>query len=160
MSGPIPIKRRGGNPPSSSPQPRIESGGSSTGYHSEKTTSPAESITSANPFSFESAMESSELEDLLDQLYELSDRLSVFPGGRLIEEYRNVLTELLRRAAQGLRIKRDMRWRKTDRKLYITIERTEKAMDELEEAFKYEGNRTKALALMEEIKGCLISLLM
>ena len=105
-------------------------------------------------------MESSELEDLLDRLYELSDRLSVFPGGRLIEEYRNVLTELLKRAAQGLRIKRDMRWRKTDRKLYITIERTEQAMEELEEAFKYEGDRTKALALMEEIKGCLISLLM
>ena len=94
------------------------------------------------------------------QLYELSDRLSVFPGGRLIEEYRSVLTELLKRAAKGLRIKRDMRWRKTDRKLYVTIERAEKAMDELEEAFIYEGNRTKALALMEEIKGCLISLLM
>ena len=97
---------------------------------------------------------------MLDQLYELSDRLSVFPGGRLIEEYRSVLTELLKRAAKGLRIKRDMRWRKTDRKLYVTIERAEKAMDELEEAFIYEGNRTKALALMEEIKGCLISLLM
>ena len=36
----------------------------------------------------------------------------------------------------------------------------EDLMDELEEAFLYEGNRTKALALMEEIKGCLISLLM
>ena len=156
MSGPVQIKRSGGNSPSSAPQTRIESGSSSTGYHS----SPADAITSANPFSFESAMESSELEDLLDRLYELSDRLSVFPGGRLIEEYRNVLTELLKRAAQGLRIKRDMRWRKTDRKLYITIERTEQAMEELEEAFKYEGDRTKALALMEEIKGCLISLLM
>ena len=53
-----------------------------------------------------------------------------------------------------------MRWRKTDRKMYVTIERAGKAMEELEEAFLYEGNRTKALALMEEIKGCLISLLM
>ena len=42
----------------------------------------------------------------------------------------------------------------------VVRERAEKAMDELEEAFLYEGNRTKALALMEEIKGCLISLLM
>ncbi len=110
--------------------------------------------------SFESAMEAAELEDLLDQLYELSDKLSVFPGGRLIAEYRSVLNELLKRATKGLRIKRDMRWRKTDRKMYVTIERAEQAMDELEEAFLYEGNRTKALALMEEIKGCLISLLM
>lgn len=150
---PIQIKR-GGSEPAASSQPRIEYG-SNTGHQA----SPADAIASS-AFSFESAMEASELEDLLDQLYELSDRLSVFPGGRLIEEYRAVLTELLRRATKGLRIKRDMRWRKTDRKMYVTIERAEKAMDELEEAFLYEGNRTKALALMEEIKGCLISLLM
>ena len=150
----IQIKRSGGEQVASS-QPRIESGGGHTGSH----TAPANAVASS-AFSFDAAMESTELEDLLDQLYELSDRLSVFPGGRLIEEYRNVLTELLRRATQGLRIKRDMRWRKTDRKMYVTIERAEKAMDELEEAFLYEGNRTKALALMEEIKGCLISLLM
>lgn len=150
---PIQIKRGGGEPAASS-QPRVEYGGSS-GHH----TAPANAIASSG-FSFDSAMEAAELEDLLDQLYELSDRLSVFPGGRLIEEYRNVLNELLKRAVKGMRIKRDMRWRKTDRKMYITIERAEKAMDELEEAFIYEGNRTKALALMEEIKGCLISLLM
>ena len=150
----IQIKRGGGEPAASS-QPRIEYGSSHTDTH----TAPANSVASS-AFSFDAAMESTELEDLLDQLYELSDRLSVFPGGRLIEEYRSVLTELLKRASKGLRIKRDMRWRKTDRKLYVTIERAEKAMDELEEAFIYEGNRTKALALMEEIKGCLISLLM
>ncbi len=150
----IQIKRRG-NEPSPPSQPRVEYGSSNTGHH----TDPASAI-SPSAFSFDSVMESAELEDLLDQLYELSDKLSVFPGGRLIEEYRAVLHELLKRAAQGMRIKRDMRWRKTDRKLYVTIERAEKAMDELEEAFIYEGNRTKALAIMEEIKGCLISLLM
>ena len=146
--------KRGGSEPSPS-QPRIEYGSHSSG----SSPGPANAI-SSSAFSFDSAMESTELEALLDRLYELSDKLSVFPGGRLIEEYRNVLHELLKRAAQGLRIKRDMRWRKTDRKMYVTIERAGKAMDELEEAFLYEGNRTKALALMEEIKGCLISLLM
>ncbi len=154
MAG-IQVKRRTGDNPAAAPQTRIDTGGGSTGKH----TDPASAV-SPSGFSFESVMESTELEDLLDQLYELSDKLSVFPGGRLIEEYRSVLHELLKRAAQGMRIKRDMRWRKTDRKLYITIERAEKAMEELEEAFMYEGNRTKALALMEEIKGCLISLLM
>lgn len=148
--------KRGGSEPASSSQPRVESGGSSSGHNN---TAPASSV-SASGFSFEAAMEATELEELLDRLYELSDRLSVFPGGRLIEEYRSVLHELLKRAAQGMRIKRDMRWRKNDRKLYITIERAEQAMEELEEAFLFEGNRTKALAIMEEIKGCLISLLM
>lgn len=151
---PIQIKRGGGNSSSSAQAGRVEYGGSG-GHH----TSPAGQIASS-AFSFEATMEATELEDLLDQLYELSDKLSVFPGSKLISEYRAVLHELLKRAAKGLRIKRDMRWRKTDRKMYITIERAEKAMDELEEAFLYEGNRTKALALMEEIKGCLISLLM
>lgn len=151
---PIQIKRRAGDPTPST-QPRVEYGSSNSGHH----TTPADPI-AASAFSFEATMEATELEDLLDQLYELSDKLSVFPGGRLIEEYRAVLNELLKRATKGLRIKRDMRWRKTDRKMYVTIERAEKAMDELEEAFIYEGNRTKALALMEEIKGCLISLLM
>lgn len=119
---------------------------------------PAGAVSSVN--SFEAALESSELEQLLDRLYDISDRLSVFPSGQLLAEYRSVLTELLCRAMQGLRIKRDLRWRKTDKKMYVTIERTEAAMDELEEAFLYEGDRTRALALMEEIKGCLISLLM
>ncbi|MBQ7196326.1 MAG: DUF327 family protein [Synergistaceae bacterium] len=155
MAG-IQVKRRTSDQtPTPTPQMRIESGGGGAGHH----TDPAAAV-SPSEFSFESVMESTELEELLDQLYELSDRLSVFPGGRLIEEYRSVLHELLKRAAKGMRIKRDMRWRKTDRKMYITIERAEKAMEELEEAFLYEGNRTKALALMEEIKGCLISLLM
>ena len=145
--------KRGGSDPSS--QPRIEYGGHSSG----NAPSPANAL-SSSPLSFSAAMEATELEDLLDRLYELSDKLSVYPGGKLISEYRNVLHELLKRAAQGLRIKRDMKWRRTDRKLYITIERANKAMDELEDAFIYEGNRTKALSLMEEIKGCLISLLM
>ena len=140
--------------PQSSQTSRVEYGG-----HGGHNTSAAEHV-EFSPFSFEATMEATELEDLLDQLYELSDKLSVFPGSKLLSEYRAVLHELLKRAAKGLRIKRDMRWRKTDRKLYITIEKTEKAMEELEEAFLFEGNRTKALAIMEEIKGCLISLLM
>ena len=155
MAG-LQVKRRtDGGAAAQNHQPRIESGGGGMGHHTE-----GASAVNSSEFSFDAVMESTELEDLLDQLYELSDKLSVFPGGRLIEEYRSVLHELLKRAAQGMRIKRDMRWRKTDRKLYITIERAEEAMEELEEAFSYEGDRTKALALMEEIKGCLISLLM
>ncbi len=143
----IQIKRGTNDSPS-----RIEYGGQSPSHTSEA----VKSFSS----SFDNAIISAELEELLDRLYELSDKLTIYPGGRLISEYRSVLHELLKRAAQGYRIKRDMRWRKTDRKMYITIERANKAMDELEEAFSYEGDKTKALLILEEIKGCLISLLM
>lgn len=141
----IQIKRGTGESP-----PRIEYGSHNTASESVKSFA----------CNFDSAIISAELEELLDRLYELSDKLTIYPGGRLISEYRSVLQELLKRASQGYRIKRDMRWRKTDRKMYVTIERANKAMDELEEAFSYEGDRTKALLILEEIKGCLISLLM
>ncbi len=143
----IQIKRTSGESPS-----RIEYGGQSSSHTSEAVKSFASS--------FDGAIITAELEELLDRLYELSDKLTIYPGGRLISEYRSVLQELLKRASQGYRIKRDMRWRKTDRKMFITIERANKAMEELEEAFSYEGDRTRALLILEEIKGCLISLLM
>ncbi len=144
---PISIKHSNNDSP-----PRIEYSGHSTGN--------ASGTANASALSFDSIIISAELEELLDRLYELSDKLTVYPGGRLISEYRSVLGELLKRASQGFRIKRDMRWRKTDRKMYITIQRANTAMNELEEAFSFEGGRTKALQLLEEIKGCLISLLM
>lgn len=136
--------------------PKVEHGG---GGHNMNIGSSHAAFSS----SFDGALEASEIEDLLDRLYDISARLSVYPAAKLIEEYRAVLSELLKRAMKRLKIKRDLRWRKTDRKLYVTIEkieRVEQAMDELEEAFLYEGNRTRALSIMEEIKGCLISLLM
>ena len=149
---PIQVKRGDGGGPS--PKPRVEYGGGG-GRHSNA----AGAVASVSP-SFDMALEATEIEELLDQLDDLSSRLSVFPAVRLVAEYRSVLTELLRRAMRGFHLKRDLRWRKSDRKMYVTIERVEEAMDELEEAFQYEGDRTRALALMEEIKGCLISILL
>ncbi len=43
--------------------------------------------------------------------------------------------------------------------MFIFIEKTEGALSELEEGLIREGERTRLLMLMEEIKGCLISLL-
>ncbi len=153
----IQIKRGGGN---ASPNlPRVEYGGG--GGHNIASGNVASNSVFAS--SFDSALEAGEIEDLLDDLYDVSAKLSVFPAAKLVEEYRAILGELLKRVAKRFKLKRDLRWRKTDRKLYVTIERierVERAMDELEEAFLYEGDRTKALSLMEEIKGCLISLLM
>ena len=110
--------------------------------------------------SFGLAMEESEIRVLLDRLDAIAAKLSVFPAERLISEYRLVLTELLRRAMKGFSLRRDLRWRKSDRTMFVTIERAEAAMEELEDAFRREGDRSRAIALLEEIKGCLISLLL
>lgn len=135
-------------------KPRVEYGGGG----GRGSPAPAHAVNQV--FSFDDALEASEIEDLLDQLYDVSARLSSYPSTSLLAEYRSLLGELLSRAMQGFRIRRDMRWRSSDRRMYVTIERARQAMDELEDAFLYEGDRTKALSLMEEIKGCLISLLM
>ena len=133
---------------------RVEYGAGSSGRH------PAAPGTAPVGSSFALAMEETEVRALLERLDAVAARLSVFPAERLILEYRSILAELLRRAMKGFSLRRDLRWRKTDRTMFVTIERAEAAMEELEDAFRREGDRSRAVALMEEIKGCLISLLM
>ena len=100
-----------------------------------------------------------EVRELLERLDAIASKLSLFPAERLLSEYRLIIKELLARVMKGFSLKRDMKWRRTSRSTYVTIEKTESALAELEEAFRHESGRTKALQLMEEIKGCLISLL-
>ena len=109
--------------------------------------------------SVEDAMAELEIRELLDRLDAIASKLSLFPAERLLVEYKLVVKELLARVIKGFTLKRDLQWRRTSRSTYVTIERTETALDELEEAFRQESGRTRTLQLMEEIKGCLISLL-
>ena len=133
---------------------RVEYGAGSSGRH------PAAPGTAPVGSSFALAMEETEVRALLERLDAVAARLSVFPAERLILEYRSILAELLRRAMKGFSLRRDLRWRKTDRTMFVTLERAESAMEELEDAFRREGDRSRAIALLEEIKGCLVSLLM
>ncbi|MDR1977611.1 MAG: DUF327 family protein [Synergistaceae bacterium] len=105
------------------------------------------------------AMEEIEVRELLERLGSVSAKLSIFPAERLLLEYRVILKELLARAMKGFSLRRDLKWRRTDRHTYVMIEKAESALGELENVFRQEGGRTRALQLMEEIKGCLISLL-
>ena len=109
--------------------------------------------------SIEDAMADLEVRELLERLDAIASKLSLFPAERLIVEYKLVVKELLARVVKGFSLKRDLQWRRTSRSTYVIIEKTEAAITELEEAFRQEGGRTRALQLMEEIKGCLISLL-
>ena len=133
---------------------RVEYGAGSSGRH------PAAPGTAPVGSSFALAMEETEVRALLDRLDAVAAKLSVFPAERLISAYRSILAELLRRAMKGFSLRRDLRWRKTDRTMFVTLERAESAMEELEDAFRREGDRSRAIALLEEIKGCLVSLLL
>lgn len=117
-----------------------------------------QAIASVRP-SFSHSMEQIEVQELLERLDAIASKLTLFPAERLLQEYRFVLKKLLIRAMEGFNLRRDLQWRRTDRSMYITVEKAESALAELEKIFLQEGSRSRTLQLMEEIKGCLISLL-
>jgi hypothetical protein len=56
----------------------------------------------------------------------------------------------------------EYKWRRTERSMFMAIERTEEALGEIEElesALDRERERGIVMSLIDEIKGCLISLL-
>ncbi len=113
---------------------------------------------SSQPFLL--SLADAEAKELAERLNSLGEKLSRFPTEGLLLQYRTLVKELLRRAVGGMKLRRDMKWRRTDRNLYVTVEKVESALVELEDIFLREGERTKMLQLMEEIKGCLLSILL
>ena len=113
---------------------------------------------SSHPFLL--SLEDAEAKELAEKLNCLGEKLSRFPTEEHLLQYRSLVKELLRRAVNGMKVRRDMKWRRTDRNLYVTVEKVESALVELEDIFLREGERTKMLQLMEEIKGCLLSILL
>lgn len=118
------------------------------------------SVEEVSPQSFLLSLEDAEAKELAERLNSLGEKLSRFPAEGLLLQYRSLVKEMLRRAVGGMKLRRDMKWRRTDRNLYVTVEKVESALVELEDIFLREGERTKMLQLMEEIKGCLLSILL
>ena len=96
----------------------------------------------------------------MERLEQTTRRLTLFPAETIFEEYKLIVSECLRRVLSSLKVRKDLRWRKADKNLLATISKTEGALAELETIIQREGDRTRALRVMEEIKGCLLSLLL
>jgi uncharacterized protein YaaR (DUF327 family) len=107
---------------------------------------------------FVASMEDAELSVLFERLDALVKKLTLFPTEKLIREYRSLIGEFISRAAKGMNVHRDLKWRRNNRSIFITVEKTEAALRDLEAVLLREGTRVRAIQLMEEIKGCLISL--
>ena len=116
---------------------------------------PVQPLTPAFIFSIENA----EMRELLKQLDSVSYKLSMFPTEKMMYEYKCLVGELMRRGMSAYHLRKDLRWRRSDKNLYVTIEKIESDLNELDEVFQREGLRTRGFFLIEEIKGCLISLL-
>jgi uncharacterized protein YaaR (DUF327 family) len=99
---------------------------------------------------------------LIAELDELGAELSRYPTSELLRRYRELVRMAIARVKDGTRIKREFKWRRTERSMFITVERAEGALEELgelETALDRERERTRVCELVDEIKGCLISLL-
>lgn len=109
--------------------------------------------------SFDRTVHTVEIEALLKELDEVGSRLSRVPSTIIMARYRELVKQLLDQAMRGFLLRRDLRWRRTERRAFVVVEQTEEWLQELEDVLLRENQRTKALRLMEDIKGCLISLL-
>ena len=109
--------------------------------------------------SFDRTVHTVEIEALLKELDEVGSKLSRVPSMIVLSRYRELVKQLLDQALKGFLLRRDLRWRRTERRAFVVVEQTEEWLQELEDVLLRENERTKALRLMEDIKGCLISLL-
>lgn len=109
--------------------------------------------------SFAEAIDDADSIRIIADLDEVGAQLTRFPTTELMRRYRELVRMALDKVRGGMHIKREFKWRRTERSMFITIEKTEALTDELETALLREGDRARGLILADEIKGCLISLL-
>ena len=112
--------------------------------------------------SFTEVTENLELQAIISDLDAIGSAMSRYPTSALLTRYKELVRQALTRVKNGARIKREFKWRRTERSMFMVIERTEDALGEIEElesALERERERTRILSLIEEIKGCLLSLI-
>ena len=68
---------------------------------------------------FSASLEDAEIRELLASLDAVGRKLSIFPAEALLQQYRKLVSEALRRAVSGLRVRRDMKWRMGDRNFFV-----------------------------------------
>jgi uncharacterized protein YaaR (DUF327 family) len=120
----------------------------------------AGSSEAARPFA--EVAENMELRAMIEELDAVGSAMSRYPTPALLKRYKELVRQALTRVRNGSRIKREFKWRRTERSMFTIIERAEDALgeiDELESALERERERTRILALIDEIKGCLLSLI-
>ena len=111
---------------------------------------------------FAEVAENMELHGIISELDAIGAAMSRYPTAALLQRYKEVVRQALIRIKNGMQIKREFKWRRTERSMFMVIERTEEALSEIEElesALERERERTQILSLMDEIKGCLLSLI-
>lgn len=94
---------------------------------------------------------------LLEKLDNAADKLFRFPSQRVLDEYRSIVRELLEQAQGMLAIRQEFSM--ASGAAFKLVTRVQEGLSQLERVLSREGKRTKIMKLTDEIKGCLVSLL-
>jgi hypothetical protein len=97
-----------------------------------------------------------EVQQLISGLDEMSRDLFRFPSRETLDRYRALVGQVLQKAESMLDIKRDF---SLDRGAsMMLVERTRQGLKELEKVIEKQGKRARIMGITEEIRGCLVSL--
>ena len=108
-------------------------------------------------FPFEEKLIKAESKVLLEKLDNAADKLFRFPSQRVLDEYKSIVRELLEQAQGMLAIRQEFSM--ASGAAFKLITRVQEGLSQLERVLSREGKRTKIMKLTDEIKGCLVSLL-
>lgn len=93
---------------------------------------------------------------LLDELDAVADQLFRFPSDKVLNDYRQVVGKILGRAEEMMAVRMDYSVRAGSAR--IVIDRARRNLDELDRVLRREGSRTRVMGLTEDIRGCIVSL--
>jgi len=110
--------------------------------------------------SFEECYTREEINEMLRELDDVGMMLSRFPSKDLINRYKSLVRRIVSMILENMRVKREFGFSSRSNKMFTLIEKAEKSVAELEEALEKEREKMAILNLIEEVKGCLISLLL
>jgi len=110
--------------------------------------------------SFEGYVDREEINYLLRELDDLGIALSRYPSKELIYKYRSLVRQIIALILEKLRVKKEYGFSSRSNKIYTIVERTDSSLSKLEDALEKEREKIIILNIIEEIKGCLISLLL
>lgn len=97
-----------------------------------------------------------ETDRLLVELDKVAEELFRFPSDRVLNSYRRVVGKILGRAEEMVAVRMDYSVRAGSAR--VLIDRARRNLDELDRVLRREGNRTRVMGLTEDIRGCIVSL--
>lgn len=105
---------------------------------------------------FGETLQKVETDRLLADLDEAAEQLFRFPSDKVLNSYRQVVGRILGRAEEMISVRMDYSVRAGSAR--VLIDRARRNLDELDRVLRREGNRTRIMGLTEDIRGCIVSL--